>query len=1856
MSSFPYFFLTTNKYSMSIRSVYLSLLLLLFIPNFIQAQINWKNSKAGKTNLQAVEFESLPTNFRLLELNQVELQTTFNSISKSNKCIDIPMPDGSEECFVLEESDLVHKSLASQRPDIKTFRGSGLYNPKASVQLVYTDNNFHLIGDSDQGSFFIDKVTRDDQAFLISYYAKDEVRQPIQCKTEIDPNKIENNLSKNNFAGTSWGTELRKYRMAIMWTSGHSASYNHDTTAMIDRNIEIVADMNFVCERDLSVTFELAINPDSLIFSDPATDPYDGLGSITGTINDRIGSENYEIGFAVNGGGGGVSYVGVTCGGAKAGSQCSNDHWTIVHELGHNMGAGHMMNYCPDWGGNNMEPGAGNSIMSYGGSGVCGGGHQVPDGRIDYFHGRSIEQMYNTLFLNTNCAENIATNNNPPIATVPSGGFYIPKSTPFSLEGSATDPDGTTDFTYSWQQFDSGIGSPPWAPTEVDPLFQLLPHDISPVRTIPKLASIINGYNYGEVLPEVSRTLNFRFYVRDNHTIGKGITFEELQFFVEGNAGPFVVNYPNDDNVVIAEEQTITVTWDVANTDQSPINSTLVDILLSTDGGYTYPITLASSVSNDGSEEITIPANSIGTTNRIKVASADNIFFDISDEDFSIVAADTNDFIAFSESSALSVCSENTLDYQINIAPIGTFTGTLDLSISGLPAGVTSNIPSTVLSSGIFTLSLGNLNAVAAGNYPMVLTLTETGGTVVKTIDLNFLKKENLMTSTPDKAISFDGNSNVHISKSNPDFDFNDDKDFSIELWIKTTSTSGDAAIISDKNWHSGSYKGWVIAMASGTLIFNAGSGSNRIDLGSNGVTYNDNQWHHIAVSFSREGQGLVQLYADGVLLNEKIPFGLENITQSNDVVIGADTNNNYSYDGLVDEVRIWSKALTATEIREGMHRTLENCTTDLISCFQFNEASGDVLDAFSMHHGILSNATRVISSAPLGTGTANTQIENATNVTYTTTNFEANYSNQVEASVTATKINLAPNSTEGIDAADLVFNNQYWVLNRFENSGDLSFDATFSVNETITSQEVNNPISLKLYGRNFNADGEWTFLTYGANADALTNSVTFNNISTYGQYLITKNTTPVIAIFTEQLAFCKLGFGTSSEVLVYELSGAYLTNEITLTAPSGFQISTEETTGFDNAITLTPTGGALSATIYVRFTPNTAGDFTGDISHSSLGANSPLINLTGTSVFPQASNALSFDGSANVHIPKTTSDFDFGDDKNFSIEFWTKTTTTSGDDAIISDKDWDSGSYAGWVVAMQSGQFVFNAGSGGDRVDIGSGSVDYNDNEWHHVAVSFNRIADLLEIYVDGHLKNSKSLGSLGNINTTHDIVIGADTYNAWEYEGQVEDIRIWSKALSATEIREGMHLIYTGCKENLIASYHLDETSAEVFDDLGVHNGIINNAVSMTSTAPIGPGTANSQIEVNGIVDFLNTKFFANYSAHTGAAITTTQLTVSPNGIDGIDPNDVAIENQYWILNDYENTGNLTFEATFTIEEGISAAQANNPSSYKLYGRDFNSDTEWTLITSGSTANATSNKVGFSGVQQYGQYLITSNPTLLDLCDPPINISSTIISGNVVKLLWDVVDASNRYRIRYRPIGGTWTELLTANIETFRFINGLTPNTTYQYQVKSLCSTENSIWSATYEFTTISDICDFPTTSEATNTTNSSSTISWDVDPGDLKYKFKYRGIDFANPWTEYILTVSSKDISGLLANQNYKYKLKAKCANGWTNWSPNFFFSTLNTIQDESLLRNSESNLNNDLSISPNPAKDVLNLVFAANEKNITINVYNILGDLIISQRAIAGTTSAQLSITNLHTGNYFIMLQNGEEQLVQKFVKY
>ncbi|MEL6670225.1 MAG: cadherin-like domain-containing protein, partial [Bacteroidota bacterium] len=294
------------------------------------------------------------------------------------------------------------------------------------------------------------------------------------------------------------------------------------------------------------------------------------------------------------------------------------------------------------------------------------------------------------------------TNNEPVVSIEEESGFYIPISTPFILRGSATDADSDP-LTYCWEQYDLGPVNSLGDPSQNTPLFRSFPPSTSgDVRYIPNRNAVINNINpLREFLPDYGRELTFRLTARDNNEDVGAASWEELAFEVDGDSGPFLVSTPNLGNESWEAGQGHTVNWDVANTNQAPVNCQKVDIALSTDGGFTFPTLLAEGAANNGSLEVLIPPGVSSNAARIRVLAADNIFYDMSNANFSITAPTQAGYALDFPQPFQIVCLPDDAVFDINTTSVLGFSGDVSLEvISSLPANAVASFSSSTIATG----------------------------------------------------------------------------------------------------------------------------------------------------------------------------------------------------------------------------------------------------------------------------------------------------------------------------------------------------------------------------------------------------------------------------------------------------------------------------------------------------------------------------------------------------------------------------------------------------------------------------------------------------------------------------------------------------------------------------------------------------------------------------------------------------------------------------------------------------------------------------------------------------------------------------------------------------------------------------------------------------------------------------------------------------------------------------------------------------------------------------------------------------------------------------------------------------
>lgn len=646
----------------------LFVVLFLVLTSFVFAQRTtanlWQDADESQITPLGTRY-IIPDVYRTIKLNVEQMKNLLQTApleftedaATRNVVMELPFPDGTMQKFFIYESPVMAPELAAKYPEIKTYSGIGLDDAFASLRFDLTPLGFHAMVLSPNGSVFIDPYTIGDMKNYISYYKKDYTKfgSNFECEVVYDDNKLaELDYIKGNQVLTPTGPQLRTYRLANAATGEYTAFFGGTVTAGLAAVVTSVNRVDGVYEREVAIRMTLIANNDLIIYTNASTDPYTNnngstmLGQNISNLSSVIGNANFDIGHVFSTGGGGIAYLGCVCTSNKAGGVTGSpspvgdpyDIDYVAHEMGHQFGANHSFNsVTSSCGGGNRnastayEPGSGSTIMAY--AGICGADN-LQNNSDPFFHVISFDEIvaYTNSGSGNGCAVITATGNSAPTVTVPAGGFYIPISTPFSLTGSATDPNGDA-LIYLWEEFDLGPSGSPGSPSGNAPIFRSWPPTSSPTRLFPRLVNLLNNTTViGEKLPTYARTLTFRLTARDNKLGGGGVNYAQVQFFVDGNSGPFQVTSPNT-NVNWPGLSVQTITWNVANTTASPVNCANVNILLSTDGGNTWPITLASNTPNDGSEDVTMPDNQV-TTARIKVEAAGNVFFDISNVNFTI--------------------------------------------------------------------------------------------------------------------------------------------------------------------------------------------------------------------------------------------------------------------------------------------------------------------------------------------------------------------------------------------------------------------------------------------------------------------------------------------------------------------------------------------------------------------------------------------------------------------------------------------------------------------------------------------------------------------------------------------------------------------------------------------------------------------------------------------------------------------------------------------------------------------------------------------------------------------------------------------------------------------------------------------------------------------------------------------------------------------------------------------------------------------------------------------------------------------------------------------------------------------
>ncbi len=305
-------------------------------------------------------------------------------------------------------------------------------------------------------------------------------------------------------------------------------------------------------------------------------------------------------------------------------------------------------------------------------------------------------------------------------------------------------------------------------------------------------------------------------------------------------------------------------------------------------------------------------------------------------------------------------------------------------------------------------------------------------------------------------------------------------------------------------------------------------------------------------------------------------------------------------------------------------------------------------------------------------------------------------------------------------------------------------------------------------------------------------------------------------------------------------------------------------------------------------------------------------------------------------------------------------------------------------------------------------------------------------------------------------------------------------------------------------------------------------------------------------------NKVFIAGNGTNTGRVLFSTNAGVSFTDISGNLPNGLGVR---------------AIIVDNTVNEGIYVG-----TNVGVFYRD-NLNTNWINYTGNLPLVAINeldinNSAGKLRAATYGRGVWEINiETSSTVCLPPLSLTTTNITETDATLSWAAVSGAANYIVEYKTASSQLWTILPATQQITTTINNLIPNTSYNWRVKTNCTSLSSIYTSA-NFSTLIPPCAEPQTLTTTNITNNTATLNWAAISGITDYTVEYKlQSDFS--WTSAGNTTNNFiDITNLVIGSDYAWRVKTNCTysssiysvaefttSGTTCTAPNYVYTYLN-----------------------------------------------------------------------------------------------
>jgi hypothetical protein len=181
------------------------------------------------------------------------------------------------------------------------------------------------------------------------------------------------------------------------------------------------------------------------------------------------------------------------------------------------------------------------------------------------------------------------------------------------------------------------------------------------------------------------------------------------------------------------------------------------------------------------------------------------------------------------------------------------------------------------------------------------------------------------------------------------------------------------------------------------------------------------------------------------------------------------------------------------------------------------------------------------------------------------------------------------------------------------------------------------------------------------------------------------------------------------------------------------------------------------------------------------------------------------FDGKEDALDVAGSKNFDWQPTSSFTIELWMRSGVKKSANRVLIGRQARDSPVHWWLGITETGKarfVLFDLEFKGITQGVGDAGPRLDDGVWHQVVAVRDGTNGTTKVYVDGEVAASGSFKHTVGFESISEINIGYlsgqdPTFNGYRYEGDLDEVKLFGRPLSADEIRQNYHDVFNAMLE---------------------------------------------------------------------------------------------------------------------------------------------------------------------------------------------------------------------------------------------------------------------------------------------------------------------------------------------------------------------------------------------------------------------------------------------------------------------------